>query len=311
MSEVSVGEALGSGFGLVRRKPLSFLVWTLAYIVLGILPAVLIFSLAGPSYIELFRAAAGGDTLNPPGAAELQAFTAQMQGVQAVNTLVGIVMASVLYSAIMRAVLEPEKKAFGYLRLGMDEVRQAVMWVGFYIFGFVALMIVILAYALLIGVTSAVSVAAGVIVSIVVGFAVLAGVVWLGARLSMVLPMTFADKKFRFAAAWKLTKGNGRRLSLLLLGVVLIAFVAVVIMLAVVGATIAAFVASRPEAATLSTFFSQPTQALIRELSPWVIVLSLAGTLFYTLLAVIMTAPWAVAYRQLAGDRQNTADVFA
>ena len=119
MSDIAIDTAVWSGFRLAGRRPLAFLLWTLVYVVLGLGPAVLIFALIGPDYIGVFQSAisAGGE----PDIERLSALTAQIQAVQGLSLLASLVLYAVLYAAIFRAVLEPENKRFGYLRLGADQ----------------------------------------------------------------------------------------------------------------------------------------------------------------------------------------------
>jgi hypothetical protein len=92
---------------------------------------------------------------------------------------------------------------------------------------------------------------------------------------------------------------------LVLLGVAI-----AVVMFAVLGAAVAAFVASFSDAQQMQTFFTQPTDDVMRELTPWGLAAAALSAIVSTFGLVIFTAPWAEAYRQITGDRAATEEVF-
>ena len=58
MATFSIGEAVGSGFALIRREPVAVMAWGLTYFVVAILPQIVMFGLLLPDFITIFREAA-------------------------------------------------------------------------------------------------------------------------------------------------------------------------------------------------------------------------------------------------------------
>src|SRR6185503_6649340 len=116
MEDVSVGRALGAGFGLIRRHPGAIGVWTLVYIVLALLPTYGVMAMMQPVYAQMAQ-----------GPASPLALQSQMQmlQIQPIGWLLGLVCQALLLGAAYRAVLFPEDKGFFFLRLGWRE-----LWLG-------------------------------------------------------------------------------------------------------------------------------------------------------------------------------------
>ena len=107
-----------------------------------------------------------------------------------------------LYGAIFRAVLRPDENRWGYLRLGKDELLLGVLLAIFYI-GFVALLAMAIFVAVLLTAAAAyASTGLGVAVGVVLTLGHRGRLhLRLAARLSMVLPMSFDEHRFRIAEA--------------------------------------------------------------------------------------------------------------
>ena len=138
----SIGEALASGFRLTRRMPLRVWAWGMVQAAPSLLFGALMLRLFGAMSLEDVAA-------DEPSAA----FIGQMVQFQAMSGLANILQALLwvmVTAAIFRTVLFPERQApFAGLRVGMDEVRVAVvglaMIVGFYA---AAIVIGLLAFAI-------------------------------------------------------------------------------------------------------------------------------------------------------------------
>ena len=313
MTEISIDRAVWAGFRLVRQHPVAFLAWTGVYVVLGLGPVLLLMAVIGPEYVGFFQSAMNAAAAGTqPDVAATNALMAQMQGVQAISILAALVLYAVLYAAIFRAVLEPGNKRFAYLRLGADELRLGVLIAMLYVGVFVVVMV---AVVLMGAVIAAAALMGSMIVAVVLGMAGFVGLVvggiWLAARLSMVLPMTFERKTFMIGPAWALTRGHGWRLSLIVLLLLLIMLGMGLVVMLFYGVGAVTLMASIGDAAALTDYFSRPADALFRDLSPWVAIIALLSSVVSSLYMVVGAAPWAVAFRELAGDRTATEDVFA
>ncbi|HEX6861133.1 MAG TPA: hypothetical protein VF138_13155, partial [Caulobacteraceae bacterium] len=147
---------------------------------------------------------------------------------------------------------------------------------------------------------------------IVAGLALLAAMAWTALRLSMALPMSFAERRFRFFEAWTLTRGEGG--ALFLIGLLLIAIL--ILMEAVIGgvvggAMLAFFAGHPPSEGAVEAFFAQPVSDWATQLAPFAVVggvaLALLGAAFYA----VMYAPWAAAYRMLVPAPAEAAEAAA
>ena len=305
MASIPVGEAAFEGFRVVARNPLAVLMWGLALFVLAVLPFLGAFSLLASSFGDLLRQAAEDAE---PSFEEAMRLQFQMMALNPLLMIPSLISRVVLTCAIFRAVLRPEDNRFFYLRLSVTELLVGAV--------FLALMMVFFALffaAILLGVgvtltTWAVSEAAGVGVAIILVVGLLGGVIWLALRLSMAMPMTFAERRFRFFESWELTRGHV--LSLLLLGLLTVVIVWLLEMVLVM----LFFAAVLPFAAggafnegAITAFFSRPMGEWMADLAPWLLigglVFSVIGAVFYT----VITAPWAAAYRALATPAADAA----
>ncbi|MEO8114225.1 MAG: hypothetical protein ABI655_07595, partial [Phenylobacterium sp.] len=190
MSEFSAGDAALDGFRVIRRHwrvvagwagfNLLALVGMVVVSVLGILVAVTAISLTHGASES--AAAAGG----------LIAVV-----VDSVGTLF---IGAIVVAGLFRMLLRDGEPGFFYLRVGLDEVRLVGVW----------LTLLLGACVLVFLLAGAVALAGrlGTWAGILVGLAGLAGFVWLGVRLSLAAPITFAEHRFGLAAAWRLSRGR-------------------------------------------------------------------------------------------------------
>ena len=123
MARFSIGTAIGEGFGLVRRRPISVFVWGLLMAV----PSVASLALVLPMLGGMFASMASGMSDPEQVHNAMMADMAQVQGISSLLNLVQLVVTVVVYTAVMRAVVRPRETAFFSLRLGMDELRVAVV----------------------------------------------------------------------------------------------------------------------------------------------------------------------------------------
>ena len=297
MAAISIGDAIGEGFALIRRRPLAVLAWGAVRMVF----TAGVFSLMAPVYLSLFsqlaeRAKSGITT--PPDVASMM----QLQGASWLLSLIGGFMAMVLYCAVFRAVLHPEQSRFAYLRVGAAELFMAVLAIVFYIAMFIVLFIIFIPVAIVIAISAAAH--APVVGAILVVVAVIAAVValfWLIFRLCLAGPMIVQDGKFHLFDAWSLTRGHAGTLFLIALCVAVI----LLVLEAVVGAVALALgLGLLGQAAgglrNLPTFFSQPPATILSSMAPALVIAALASIPISGAAMAIIGAPWARAYRDLA-----------
>jgi hypothetical protein len=301
MADFSSGEAITSGFRIIRRKPGAVLLWGLVYVLLAIVPQLLTMGPMLPDILAAYREAlqnaqAGGAS----GAAtpEMLKLQQEMGSFQPLQLALSVISFAIVYSAVYRAVLEPAKSAFGYLRLGKQE-----LWVGLTLVAFYALFI-------LTGVVAVVLV--GVVAGAVGGGASWGGglavflaacgaaalLIWVCLRLSLALPMTFAEGRFRLLESWGLTRGLGWKLFGVALALACI-IVALEFILLLVAFSIAGALGAG-QAQAFQAFLEHPPADWASRAVPVLIGVCAFYALLMGLIFAIMTAPFAAIYRELA-----------
>ncbi|WP_332766079.1 hypothetical protein [Phenylobacterium sp.] len=310
MATFSIGEAVGSGFALIRREPLAVLVWGLAYFVVGVLPQIAMFALIFPDFIAMARESATSgstDAATPAQLQQLLGMQAKMMLMQLVQFATSILAAVLLYGAVLRAVLEPENRAFWYLRVGPQEGwLAAVLAVGVVLLMMAAFVVMIpfMIVGVLLGLAGANTTPVEWL-----AFALFAiggmGVFWWAAlRLSLSMPMTFAERKFMLFESWPLTKGHAWPMFLTSLALVgLILMIEVVLAIVFVMVAVAAVLGMGVDLLTLETpdklFANPPENWLMIAVIVGVAVFG-AGSFLTAALHAIMLAPYATIYRRLA-----------
>jgi hypothetical protein len=306
MKTFSIMEAAGEPFRLVGRRPLATLVWGLVML----LPAVGLMAVFMPMFIEVVTLAVENPDADP------DMFSGQMAGqmfqFQLWSNLLNLIQLFLMLfvtTAIIRAVFAGKRgDGAAFLRIGMDELRVAVVGIAVCV-GTYALMIVavLLAVAVGFGLWSLPDPwrwlsCVGLGVSVFIGFLLLWG------RLSLLAPASIQHQDFAFIEGWKMGRGQSWRLLgllivliliCLLMGVVFVVLAALVF--AVIGGGMGAF--SDPDA----------IQAWFRSLPERPGLLAGAGAILLLPMAylqgfsqALMTAPYAYVVARLAPEAIST-----
>jgi hypothetical protein len=314
MASFSVTEAVGSGFGVIGRKPLAVLAWGVVMTLLMLVPMFAFFGLFGGQYVEFFQMAMkSGGAPDPAATEKLMALNSGMMGYNLFNWLWGTLARALICAAIFRAVLMPEQSRFAYLRLGSRELWLALLFLVETVLAIIVVVIAFVAAGILIGIGYAASIQGGGqpsaafgLISVGVGLAIVAVLVWIALRLSLAAPMTFAEGEFRLFESWTLTKGQGWRLlgvAVLLVLILLAVQVLFLVMLLAVGlGSLFGMVGQsgqpiQPE--QFEAFFRQSPAVLIGILWPWVAGAVAISVVVGSVLTTVLFAPWASAYRAL------------
>ncbi|MFI4935153.1 MAG: hypothetical protein ACHP7N_11070 [Caulobacterales bacterium] len=206
MAEFPVTEVASAGFRLVRERPKVAIIWAAIQFVALVAQNAFVEATADSAF-EKLRVLISTSNTDP------KQFALVLQGLEptaAVLLAFSLVFSAFLYAAMNRAALRPHADRFGYLRVGLDEVRQ---------FGVLALIA---------GLTMAACMAAGIVVSLVaeliagaVGTAaasalmlpalvlsLIAAIAVLNVRLSLASPLAFATGRVNLFEAWRLTRGR-------------------------------------------------------------------------------------------------------
>lgn len=309
MAAIPVGEAAFAGFGVIRRNPAAVLVWGVVLFVLTIVPITALFGLIGP-WLEAFTQLAESGAEPDPSA--VLALQMQMMALNPILTLTSLVSRVLLTCAVFRAVLTPQDNRFFYLRLGLGELLVGLVYLCLII---LLVLLVITGLGLVMGVSAIVwsgSHGAAVGLGILLSLALMVAVIWLGLRLSMAMPMTLAERRFRFFESWELTRGHAGELFLIALVAVVIVWLLEVVAIGVGVVLVIPFIGSGAfDEASIAAFFERPPADWIADIAPWLLgggfVVSVLGAVLYT----VFTAPWAAAYRALTPPPAPAEDLAA
>jgi len=300
MARFSIGTAIGEAFGLMRRRPLAVFVWGLLMVAPSVASVALFLPMMGEMIASVGAEGADPEQINDAMMGDMM----QMQGVSWLLHLLQLVLGVMVYTAIMRAVVRPRETSFFSLRLGMDELRVAVVGlaiiVGFYL---LLLVLILLGVAVGFGVWGL-----GepfnwlIIVALCIGL-ILA--IWLGAaRVSLIVPASVLHKTFAFEEGWKLGRGRTGALFGMMLLIVLIIIVLEMLVFGV-GAAVLAISASGMDWSQIQAAIEDDPiaglQALFIANWPWVTVGAVVVSALYGVLLTLGIAPYASACRQLAG----------
>jgi hypothetical protein len=314
---IDIGKAAFSGFGLIGRRPLSVLVWGIGYMVVVGLPTLWVMSQFWPAYMHMMQGMMTAQvSAQSSGASPMEAqqqmqqqmmqYMGPMMQAAPLFWLVGILglfVRGVLIAAVLRAVLEPENKGFFYLRLGMQEVWQALLS-----FVMAMLLAVLFCVAFIVGGILAAILAAvlgkaagiGVVLVMLVTFV---ACIYITLRFALAPAMTFADRNFRLFESWKLTRGHvGALFAIVLILIVLIWVLEIIIGGVAVGVLFAngdslrAFVQSANVNAADPTVFMQN---FWKTMTPFIMGATIVGSLLSGAAFAILLAPFATVYKQL------------
>lgn len=299
----SATDAAFEGFRLVRRNPIALIAWALLYAVLSLASLFAMSNAIGPM-AEVAAMAEALEGVTDPAAADVSAV---LQGFGAVLLAVGwlfpisIVVSGMLAAAVARGVLTPGAGGFGYLRLGMDEVRVVVVMLVLSLL----LMALVLALILVSGIAAGIAKASGggiaVLVAMVTGVAGAALGIWLSVRLSLAVPITVAEKRIAIFDSFAVTRGRFWPL----LGMAILTGVMVLLILLL--SSIVTMPLALASGLGSSTFGSsaadiEAARAQFDIANPWVIASALVEAAVYALTVGVLYAPFSAAYRALVGQ---------
>jgi len=299
MADFSISEAIGTGVGLVVRKPLAVLLW-------GVLPALVFIPLLvafGGTILGVFVAVAhaGSDR-----EAAAQAILPAIGGIllfALVTVIAAWVIGAMTTAAGFRAVLHPEQSAFGYLRFGSRELTlmlvSLVLGLVFFGVGIVVAIPMSIIQLSTMGSSTEVRTAVTILVQVARNLVTL----WLYLRLCLALPMAFAEGRFRLFESWDLTRGH----TLKLLGWAVLAFLilAAVEIVACAAGFGGLFGFAGGAIATLKggdpSTLAPRIAAMLGAFVPVIVLWSVLAVIVAGVSNAIMRAPLAQIYRSLVG----------
>lgn len=309
MTRFSIGEAIGAAFNLMRRRPGAVFVWGL--LVLGpmllFVPMMLAFMSDFVTSIEA-ESMAGVDPVTAPFPAEAFAGMVGMQAAGGLLNLLQMLAMVVVYPAIMRAVIRPDERSWFSLRIGMDEVRVAVvslvLFGGLYIVMMVVMMLAMVVGAVAVGLGG--QHGGGLFVVVMMGLmgAFMIAALCVFARFSLMAPASLQYRTFAFSEGWRLGKGQwGRLIGLHLVSMAVILLIELLLAMVVLIGALAVVNMGVDWNLPPAGSNENPFPALEALLAAWWPMLVLGGVLLCGVYGVLMTigvAPIASASAQLA-----------
>lgn len=291
MTRFSPSDAALQGIRLTKEHPGVVLAWSAVYFGGIFLIGLTMMALLGPQFIGLTQK---GELLNgdPNVIGDLLAESWPAFVLVLVMTAL---LLSILSAGVMRLVLRPTEPGFAHLRLGRDELRLTA-----------ANLICILLYAVsaIVGVVVMSGAAqSGTIGAIITGAVALMFAAWIGVRLSLLLPTVFVTGRISLKLAWAQTRGHFWSL----LGMIVMAVIFYVMLYIVFSiSSIVLVEISGGQAAMEDITRLTPLTAITA-------VITLVMQFLLQVLQIVMIyAPFAVAYRDLALERDETpADALA
>ena len=284
------------GFRVTRERPGAVALWALALFAanLVLLSAVVALGL-GPVFAEINPLQTG--PLRPELVARIEAAGPWLPGLLAAFLAVN----AVLYTAVLRAVIEPDDARFGYLRLGFQELRQLGLWL-YALAPLTGLQVLLLAVETMAQAAGrALEPDAGRLVLAAVAAATFVALFYPLVRLSIAPAMTFHARKVRLFSAWSLTRGQFWGMvgsyvvaALLALAVVLLTTVVIAPLISV----IATLVGAGPE---VLQRIARPLdlRSLSSFLMPETLIALATNALLLVLMLAILAAPGPIIYLAL------------
>lgn len=296
MSKFSASDAAFSGFRLVRENFKSVSVWMLIMTVFSIASSVLMIQFFG-SQLDAFSAAMptpGAD----PDPAELQKAIEAMTPVLLVSLPYTMLVNGVVYAGVNRLLQRPHEQGFAHLRLGMDEVRQAIVWLMYNVVLFTVFAVGTTLSKVLVTMAGP----SGALVALLVLVAMIWAAIYLAIRLSLATAATFAEGRIVFFKSMPLTKGQFWPIfgTYFLAGVMCII---VGLLLWAIIAGVAAILSGNIE--TASQLMHPDTTSLKVLLTPMGIAQSLLSGVMSVLTTLILFTPIPTLYLALKGGGER------
>lgn len=300
---MDIGKVIGGGFRLVRERPVAVLVWGLVYML-----AVIGMTFAMRPLMQSQMQATGGD----PQVA--LANVGAMMGRIALFGLVFIVVYAVLFAASQRAVLQPERQGFFYLRLAMDELRQLALSIIFILGFYIALLVVMILLGVLVALLGAATGSAELTAALMVieFIAMFVLSIWFCTRFALAFPLTLLRGKIIIGESWRITRGRFWPL----FAAFLIVFLVLILIIAIVSvATNGGYFAQLAQSGGNPVAVQQAAQQQMAEqfgaINGKMIVRWVVSAMAGGLIVAVWGGTLATAARELTNDREEIAEIFA
>ena len=279
------------GFRLIGYRPVSFLVWTVLVVLEFGLFGWAVYWAWGSELASLAAAKAVDPADFAPGLFRLAL-------AMVVVVPAALMINAVLTAAVYRSIVQPTQKAFGYVRLGGDELRLILLQLLFMVVCWTVCGVAM--GAMFWTNASQTQLGVKILIEIVTGLAGVAAMILLGVRFSLAGPLIVAQGHLSFRAAWRLTRRRFWPLLLMALLAVLLA----------AGVSMVSQIFFQPFSNLVAASFNvdsakgsltagvNPFAAIAAN--PWLYgVLAVLALAVSALQVVVQIAPFAAAYRDI------------
>lgn len=270
------------GFRLTKEHPGVMLAWSAVYFGGILLIAMVMMATLGPQFITLARKG----QLTPNDLDEVATLLAASWPAFLLVLLMTALLMSIITAGVMRLVLRPQEHGFAHLKVGRTELKLTaanLLCIGLYAVS------VVVGVVLTAGASQLGSFGAALAVGLVLAFGI-----WVGVRLSLLLPTVFETGKVSLRLAWGRTQGHFWPLfGMIVLAVIF--YVIVWILFSIISFAIVEL--SGGEAAMQDIGRLTPLTAIAAMIT---LVMQL---LLQVLQIVMIYAPFAVAYRELVVEQ--------
>lgn len=294
MSGFSASEAALEGFRITRENPRAFGAWVGVSFAVSVLGAVV--TVLMPPEVRH-----GLETLRADETPDMAKLLDALIAVAPILVL-GLAIQCIMAAAVYRLIFRHEDTRFGYLRLGVDELRLMAL----------TLIYILLLMALLVAVTLGAAIVAALAAFAGQNAAIFMGgvaelfslglVIFVLVRLSLAPVATFAERRLAIFESWTLTRGQFWRLfgayALALACIVVVGFLALVVFTGVAGVIL---LLTGGQLSDLSSIFKPDETSIRTYFNPGLIAYMITGSVFSALYYAVIAAPGAVAYQRLHG----------
>ena len=296
MAGFSASDAALSGFRFIARHPKTIAIWAAVFLIYELVWGAALLAFAGDQ-LPALRALSqtSGDDVQSAWAVLPGASLVMLLGLMAL-----LFVFSLMFTAAYRTFLHPHDDRFGYVRVGKDELRFAVLIVLWIVLAVGGSLVVAFIGGLMAALGGLMPQPLKALWELIVGVGALAVYVYVLVRLCFSMPMTLEDHHVRLLESWKATRHNFWSL----LGVFLLTAVLILVLLLLVStilgvSLVVAMAAGLPRSSFmegLSAVLHTDMTSLAAYFSPTSLIAAVLNAVIVSVGIAILTSPVAEAY---------------
>jgi hypothetical protein len=294
MSGFSPAEAALEGFRLTRENPKAFAAWVGASFFVSVVVAV----------VTVFLPADVRHGLETISAKETPTAAQLIDALILVAPflIMGLTIQCVMAAAVYRLIFRHDDTRFGYLRLGLDELRLIGLTIIYFGLAMGLMLGLTIGSALITAISSIGGRGFEALVGMIASLFSFGVLVFILVRLSLAPVATFAERRLAVFESWTLTRGQFWRLlgayGMALACIAAIGFLLIVLFTAIAGVAV---LSTGGQLADVAAAFTADETSLKSYLRVGVIAYMLVSSVFSALYNAVIAAPAAVAFQALHG----------